>query len=66
MKVLTRFDNWHKTRKGHAVFAVIELLAFYLVGSRALDTGSWWEYGFALLLVIGSVQNIVQIFKKRR
>ncbi|MEI7682886.1 MAG: hypothetical protein WCJ24_01125 [Candidatus Saccharibacteria bacterium] len=65
MKALQQFDNWHKTRQGHAIFAVIELALAYILGSRAIDTGSWWQYAFAFFFLIGSVQNLVHIFRKK-
>ena len=63
--MLKKFDNWHKTRQGHIVFAVIELALAYFIGSRAIDTGSWWEYALALFFLIGSLQNLVNIFRKK-
>lgn len=65
MKALTKFDNWHKTRRGHAIMAAIELVLAYFMASRALDTGSWWQYGFTLLLLIGGIQNVVQLIRKK-
>ncbi len=66
MKFLKKLDTWHKTRVGHAVFGLVELGLAYGLGSRALDTGSWWEYGLALLLLIGGVQNIVRMVRNRQ
>lgn len=63
--LIEQFDAWHKTRRGYAVMAVVELLLAYIVGSRALDTGSWWQYGFTLLLLIGGIQNLYQLIRKR-
>lgn len=65
MNALTKFDNWHKTKRGYAVMAVIELVLAYIVGSRSLDTGSWWQYGFTLILFIGGVQNLYQFIRKK-
>jgi hypothetical protein len=58
---IKQFDAWHKTKPGLAIFGVLELLLAYVVASRALDTGSWWEYGFAVLLTIGGIQNFVKL-----
>ncbi|MEO8784909.1 MAG: hypothetical protein ABI221_01055 [Candidatus Saccharimonadales bacterium] len=59
-----QFMQWHDSRLGHMVLALVEIVLAYAVGSRALDTGSWWEYGFTLLLLIGFVKNLVGIFRK--
>lgn len=56
-----QFDAWHKTKTGRAVFGVLELAIALSLAFRALDTGSWWEYGFALLFFIGGVQNLVKL-----
>lgn len=60
-----QFEAWHKTKPGLAVFGGLELVATYFMGSRALFTGSWWEYGFTLLLLIGSIQNFVRLIRKK-
>jgi hypothetical protein len=65
MNELQKFKTWHKSRVGHAVFAVLELGLAYGVGSRAIDTGSWWEYGLTLLLSIGGVQNLIRLIRKK-
>jgi hypothetical protein len=64
-KAITKFDTWHKTRIGHSVFAVVELAIAYIVGSRAISTGSWWEYGIAFFFLIGSLQNVFHIFERK-
>ncbi len=58
---IKQFDAWHKTKPGLAIFGVLELLLAYIVASRALDTGSWWQYGAAVLLTIGGIQNLVKL-----
>jgi hypothetical protein len=63
--MLKKFEDWHKTRQGHAVFTVIELALAYVVGSRAIDTGSWWEYALAFFFLIGAVQNAARLLRKK-
>lgn len=44
--------------------AGIICLAFaYIVASLALDTGSWWEYGLALLLIVVGLRNLIRLIK---
>ena len=61
---LKDFKAWHKSKTGLFIFGVLELGIAYGLGSRALDTGSWWEYGLALLFLIGGIQNVVRLMKK--
>lgn len=61
---IQQFDAWHKTKPGLAIFGLLELAIAFGLGTRALDTGSWWEYGFTLLFFIGGVQNLVKLIGK--
>ena len=65
VNAMTKFDNWHKTRRGYAIMGFVELVLAYLMGSRAIDTGSWWQYVFTVLLLIGGIQNAVQFIRKK-
>lgn len=55
--MLKQLDNWHKTRKGYLIFGLIELLLAYIVASRAIETGSLWQYFFAFILLFGGLRN---------
>lgn len=44
--------------------ALLLILATYLMGSRALDTGSLGQYTLTLVLIILSVRQTVSVFKK--
>jgi hypothetical protein len=46
------------------VSGVVGLLIAYALASRAIDTGSWWEYlGCFVFLVLGA-KLLVRAFKK--
>jgi hypothetical protein len=62
-RTIKNFEQWHKSQPGLLIFGLAELLAAFLVGTRALDTGSWWEYGFTFLLFVGGAQNMVRLVK---
>lgn len=64
-KALKQFEAWHNTKRGLIVFAALELGAAYLLGSRAIDTGSWWEYAVTLLLLVGVAQNLIRLIRKK-
>ncbi|GAC1387856.1 MAG: hypothetical protein NVS1B7_2370 [Candidatus Saccharimonadales bacterium] len=57
---LALIDTWHKTTIGYVVAASLELVLAYLVGSRALDTGSGWEYLLTAILLFGGVHNFIK------
>lgn len=50
------------SQEGRTITAVVLLVAAYLLGSRALDTGSWQQYGGTLLLVVLAVRQLVRAF----
>lgn len=63
MKLTTKLHRWKQTKLGLLTAAVIELLLSYLLTSRAIDTGSWWQYLFALIFLVGGAQNLIQLAK---
>jgi len=56
---LQQLDKFHKTRLGHLVFGLVELLMAYGFASWAIDTGNllWWI--ITAFLLLGVVQNFV-------
>lgn len=48
----------------NAVIAAVFIILFYVLGSRALDTGSYWEYLVAFTFFILSVKFAVYAVKK--
>ena len=58
---LKQLKAWHDTKKGLMVFGVIELLAAYFMGSRAIDTGSLIEYFLTAVLFIGALHNFSRL-----
>jgi hypothetical protein len=63
---LKRFEAWHQTKRGLIIFAVIELALAYLVGAHALDTGSWAQYAVAVLLLVGSIHNLIRLMRRKK
>ncbi len=64
-QVLKDIDKWHKTRKGWLLFGAFELILAYIIGSQAIDTGSWWQYLVTLILFIGAIQNFVSAVRNK-
>ncbi len=60
MSLFSKIDKFHQTRRGKLTFAVVELVVSYLVISRAIDTGSLWQYLIFILLVIGAIVNLIR------
>lgn len=55
-----RTPDQFKTRPARLVMGIVGLVLAYLLVTRALDTGSLWQYLGALLLIILSIR----LFKK--
>jgi hypothetical protein len=56
--------TWLHSRRASAVKAVVALGLAYIAGSRAIDTGSYWEYlAFVVLFILG-IKFIVHLFKR--
>jgi hypothetical protein len=62
--MLKQLDKWHKTRTGFLVFALIELAAAYGFASLAIDRGNPLYYLLALILLVGSLQNLFKLIGK--
>ena len=54
-------NQFHRTRTGHLVFGLVELGLSYLFLSLAINSGSLWEWGLAIILFIGFLQNAVKL-----
>lgn len=58
--IVSKLDTWHQTLTGYVVFAIVELLLGYLFASLAIDSGSYWYYGLALVFGLGGIRNLVR------
>jgi hypothetical protein len=46
--------NWYDTQNGALWVGLVSLVLAYIFASRAINTGSWWEYfGTLLFLIVG-------------
>ena len=54
-----------KSRPNLIAAGAAGLLLAYILASRALDTGSWWQYLGTLILLVLSVRLMRRIFKKK-
>lgn len=59
-KFIVDIDKFHETRKGKFSFAAVELALAYILGARAIDTGSIWQYALAAFLFIGGFNNLIR------
>jgi hypothetical protein len=59
--LLKELDVWHKTKRGMLTAGVIELIIAYILGIRAIDTGSLWQYLFTLIFFVGGLYNIFKL-----
>lgn len=62
--------EFHKTKRGYIVFAVIELVLLCILVPIAIDTANMFVYAASVLLFIGIIINLknattLQINKKK-
>ncbi len=62
--MINKLDRWHKSSTGYAVFALLELGMSYVFASFTIDKGNPWDFIFAVLFLVGAIQNFVQLIKK--
>lgn len=60
-----RTPDQFKSRTSQAIMGLIGLVLAYLLGTRAVDTGSWWQYGGALLLFVLALKRLARAIDKR-
>jgi len=53
-----------QSRPGQVLTCVISLVLSYAFASRALDTGSYWEYLAALVAFVIFVKYLIRSLKK--
>jgi hypothetical protein len=60
---MERLAVWHQTRWGLLTFGTSELVATYIFASLAINSGALWEYILGIVLLAGSVRNIVKFIR---
>jgi len=61
---MKRLKEWHETKLGLLIFAVVELAVAYGLLSWAFDNGNLLLYILVIILVVGFFQNIVRLIGK--
>jgi hypothetical protein len=56
--VFAVLDKFHRTRVGHLVFGLVELVVAVVFANWAIPSGDWWEWLLALLFLVGALQNL--------
>lgn len=64
MNMFQRLDIWHKTKTGLAVFGLLEAGLAYVFASWAIDSGSLIDWFLAIVLAVGTLQNLVKFILK--
>lgn len=62
MSLISPIHQFHKTKRGYLVFALLELALAYVFASIAVDTGSMWAYAASLVFSIGAILNFINLF----
>ncbi len=63
MVIKTPSKVWYKRVIVQAVFSLICLGIAYLLVSRAIDTGSWWEYFGAIVFLCTAINLLINVIK---
>jgi hypothetical protein len=56
-----QYDN----AKSLAIAGLIGIILTYIIGSRALNTGSYWQYLLTLILLIVSIRIFIRSIKRK-
>ncbi len=62
-KVVKDFLQWKQTKAGLLVSGTVELVLAYVLASLAIDSGSYWQYGLAIIFFIGFAQAYIRVIK---
>lgn len=57
-----KVTDWLQTRQGTICKGVVALLLAYVLGSRALHTGSYWQYLGTILLLVWGIKRTYRGF----
>ncbi len=58
------FLRWKHTKIGRLVWAILAGAIAYVFASIAIDSGSLWQWGLAILFAGDSIYNLVQLVRK--
>lgn len=47
-----------------SLWEIVFIAGAYGIISRALDTGSWWQYGLGAVLIYASVRGLVYLIRR--
>jgi hypothetical protein len=64
MGIVQQLHHWHSTKPGLLVAVLAELMVAYVFASLAIDHGNLIYYLLALILLIGSLQNLFKFVGK--
>jgi hypothetical protein len=54
------FVRWRYTWHGRLVWAVIDLVITIIFGSLAINSGSLWQWGIAILFLVNCIYNLAR------
>jgi hypothetical protein len=62
----TQRTKWYNGHNEELWSALLAFLLAYIVGSRGLDTGSWWEYTGTVVLTFIGLNRLLAAVRVRR
>jgi hypothetical protein len=64
MNTVQKINRFHKTKKGFLIFGLIEIGLVYVIGSLAINSGSFWEWVLFMVFLIGAFSNFLKLIGK--
>lgn len=65
---MTKTPNqpWYNQRTGALLLALLVLIGAYFAASRALDTGSWQQYGLTFVGLVFGLNRAWRAFRPKK
>ena len=58
------FVRWKYTWYGRLTWALVDLVISYIFGSLAVNSGTLWQWGVAVLFLLNGIYNLVRFIGK--
>jgi membrane protein YdbS with pleckstrin-like domain len=58
--------RWKYTWYGRLAWALVDLVIAVIFGSLAIDSGTLWQWGIAVLFLLNGIYNLIRCIQKLR
>lgn len=60
MGAMNKLHDWHQTKRGLFIVALIELVIAYIFISIAIDSANLWAYAVGIVSGVGAIHNLIK------